>query len=1045
MGLLTNIGRQRTGNPDIDRALALIQREFEQVYKQLDRPTKAATQTVTTVSTSTSSGGGGSSVSPSTLDSLTDVTLSSPASGDILQYGGSVWSNTSIYGASGFIEAVMRAFGSVQDDPTGWPDTAAADTTITVDEANRKVTIAPTGASYYYYIHGVKVTVSASKEIVFPDDEGLVYFFMDSAGDIQTQTGFDITLLRDYAYICNLYWDATNNKALIVGREQHGHKMDWWTHRWIHLTQGAAYSDGLGLTGFVIGDGSLDTHAQFGYAGGTFFDEDILHAVATDTAPCSVRVFYRIGSNWRAKAADSFPFVQPGSTADYAGTSRPAYNLISGGSGSLVEVTNTDFVLIHLFAVNDASLGMIAVVGQNQYATLATAREGAKTEMNALILLGLPAEEIIPVGSVILECRDSFTNSVNARVVQDAAGNNYQDFRVNDPVAGGGGTGSGISDLNGLTTTAQTFAKADDTNVTLTISSATSTHTFTLGWTGTLAIARGGTSAGTAAGARVALLPSLTGNNGKVLAVNAGETDVEWVAGGAVSGITTLNSLTAATQSFAKSDDTNVTLTISSVTATHTFTVGWTGTLAVARGGTGSGTAAGARVNLLPAMVGKAGYFLKVNAGETDAEWATVSGGSAAGSNTHVQYNSSGAFAGDHGLQYDNSLWTLLLVGNEEDTDKNSALVLVSSGYDLGVGNGNLTGIYFQRWDVGGAARSGRWEWIMVDDETGSNAGSDLFMNAYDDAGSSIGQIMAWDRSSLTVRIGTLDLTVAALTVADGGTGASTAAGARVNLLPTYTSNGGMVLALNAGATDVEWVVISSSAVSASRPAAGAAGRLYFPTDGFGIERDNGSAWVKWGGYLRPMVAPLAASNWTWVNQGTATVTDYSNSLRLYETGRGVGTQERLLVRSTPATPWTFTVCFMAGLIWNKNYQGYGLCFRQSSDGKIHSFKSLWNTGNEWAWYSTKWNSATSFSADYSGSALQFAMQPWIPHWMQIKDDGTNRKCLVSTDGYTFVELFTIGRTDFLTANQYGFQWTGEQTATPYRDICVWVLSAEIA
>lgn len=55
-------------------------------------------------------------------------------------------------------------------------------------------------------------------------------------------------------------------------------------------------------------------------------------------------------------------------------------------------------------------------------------------------------------------------------------------------------------------------------------------------------------------------------------------------------GISSLNALTVTTQLFAKVDDTNVTLAISSVTATHTFTMGWTGSLAVGRGGTGNTT-----------------------------------------------------------------------------------------------------------------------------------------------------------------------------------------------------------------------------------------------------------------------------------------------------------------------------------------------------------------------------------------------------------------------------------------------------------------------
>jgi len=45
-----------------------------------------------------------------------------------------------------------------------------------------------------------------------------------------------------------------------------------------------------------------------------------------------------------------------------------------------------------------------------------------------------------------------------------------------------------------------------------------------------------------------------------------------------------------------------------------------------------------------------------------------------------------------------------------------------------------------------------------------------------------------------------------ALTVAQGGTGSATASGARVNLLPTYTANGGKVIAVNSGGTDVEYV-----------------------------------------------------------------------------------------------------------------------------------------------------------------------------------------------------------------------------------------------
>lgn len=83
-----------------------------------------------------------------------------------------------------------------------------------------------------------------------------------------------------------------------------------------------------------------------------------------------------------------------------------------------------------------------------------------------------------------------------------------------------------------------------------------STNLTTLGtisagtWNGTaIGVSYGGTGSTTAAGARVALLPSLTGNGGKVLAVNAGATDVEWITaasgGGLTIGTTTITSGTS--------------------------------------------------------------------------------------------------------------------------------------------------------------------------------------------------------------------------------------------------------------------------------------------------------------------------------------------------------------------------------------------------------------------------------------------------------------------------------------------------------------------
>lgn len=93
---------------------------------------------------------------------------------------------------------------------------------------------------------------------------------------------------------------------------------------------------------------------------------------------------------------------------------------------------------------------------------------------------------------------------------------------------------------------------------------------------GTLAIAYGGTGATTVSGARVNLLPSYTGNAGKVLALNGGATDVEWIS---VEGAGTVTSVNVS------GGTTGLTTTGGPITAGGTITIG--GTLNAANGGTG--------------------------------------------------------------------------------------------------------------------------------------------------------------------------------------------------------------------------------------------------------------------------------------------------------------------------------------------------------------------------------------------------------------------------------------------------------------------------
>lgn len=131
---------------------------------------------------------------------------------------------------------------------------------------------------------------------------------------------------------------------------------------------------------------------------------------------------------------------------------------------------------------------------------------------------------------------------------------------------GAPGTGSGSVtsvDVSGGTT-----------GLTTTGGPVTTSGTITLG--GTLGISNGGTSATTALGARTALLPSFSGNAGKVAAVNSTATDIEYIA---ISGTGTVTSVDVS------GGTTGLTASGGPITSSGTITLA--GTLAVANGGTG--------------------------------------------------------------------------------------------------------------------------------------------------------------------------------------------------------------------------------------------------------------------------------------------------------------------------------------------------------------------------------------------------------------------------------------------------------------------------
>lgn len=234
---------------------------------------------------------------------------------------------------------------------------------------------------------------------------------------------------------------------------------------------------------------------------------------------------------------------------------------------------------------------------------------------------------------------------------------------------------------------------------------------------------------------------------------------------------------------------------------------------------------------------------------------------------------------------------------------------------------------------------------------------------------------------------------------ATGATGPSGATGATGNTGPTGATGG----TGPAGNSTV------SSTAFGSEPGSPLTGDLDFYSNAPLVARYSGSAWAPWG----PIFAftPPVSGDYSWVNQGGATVSTTNGGVFL-EAPPSATVNMRARVKTAPSTPYTVTVGFLPR---GFNSQRIGIGFRDSAGGKMATIEVL--NANTLA--VSNWDSATSFNAAKITS-VEVTFKGGIV-WFRIADDGTNRIMSWSGDGQHFVDVYTIGRTNFFTADQVLF------------------------
>lgn len=334
-----------------------------------------------------------------TLNDLTDVVINTPFNGELLQFDGTNWVNSTLPTA----------------EPMGHEDRSQSN--ISFNNSTRTFTIAPNGNSYTIWCSGKRYIKTTSESVTIPATSNLYYIYYNSSGVLSYKTTFfSLNVDTPVAYI---YWNNTDNTSYFFADERHGIVMDWQTHEYLHRTRGAAIASGFGANGFTTsGTGSSNADAKIDIADGVFYDEDIQVSITHSVTPVAntwqqriqggayIPVFYLSGTNWKKDVATQFPMK--------TGTSLVTYNLNSGGTWSTPDLGNNKFGISWILATNNLNEPIIAVMGQSQYNSQGEAEGIDWSSMN---LSGLPIFEFRPLYKVVIQTASAYTNTPKARFV----------------------------------------------------------------------------------------------------------------------------------------------------------------------------------------------------------------------------------------------------------------------------------------------------------------------------------------------------------------------------------------------------------------------------------------------------------------------------------------------------------------------------------------------------------------------------------------------------------------------------------------------------
>lgn len=318
---------------------------------------------------------------------------------------------------------------------TGWDHEALGNqVNITINDANRTLTLTPTSNDVSYWIKGVEYPL-ATQNITWNDSEGVWFLKLTANGAESTQVHweFDDTA----AFVTSLYWDATNKSVVLWVPEFHSWVISQPMEEFIHETFGVRWASGLGC---VINSGNTTINT----ANGVLWDQMQKFTITDDAGtgyhdqtltPLTAPVLYRTGASgvWRKITATS--------NLCYVSATVPQVNTFNGTEWVWNPVGVAKYFAYWVVGSTASDEPIYLIPGQVDASTLADAL--VNNTWSDLSFGELPTQEHKVIARLIL-LRDVSSPYYTIEQLDD-----YRN--VADEPTSGGGSGAGTSDHGSLT------------------------------------------------------------------------------------------------------------------------------------------------------------------------------------------------------------------------------------------------------------------------------------------------------------------------------------------------------------------------------------------------------------------------------------------------------------------------------------------------------------------------------------------------------------------------------------------------------------------